>query len=135
MWERKQPNAFMEHNFVELKEIRPDRAVCVLRIRPESRNPYGLAHGGAIYTIADDVAGLAAHTDGRSYVTQDSTMHFLANRTEGLLTGVGEVRHRGRHSCLVEVSVTAEDGALLAAGSFLYFCVDATVRKVPELEG
>ena len=34
------------------------------------------------------------------------------------------VRHRGRTTVLVEVTVTGEEGKLLAAGTFTFFCVD-----------
>ena len=130
-WERCFPNAFMEYNHVTVEELSRDRAVCSLALRPESMNPYGYAHGGAFYTIADDVTGLAAHSDGRAYVTQTSTLYFLANRKSGVLKGVGTVRRRGQTTCLVDVEITADDGTLLATGSFVYFCVDR--RTVPEL--
>ena len=58
--QRLKQNAFMQHNYIELESVEPDRAVFRLDIRPESRNPYGLLHGGAIYTMADNATGAAA---------------------------------------------------------------------------
>ena len=130
-WNRVHPNAFMEHNFVEIAEVTPDRAVTLLTIRPEVRNPYGVAHGGALYTLADNATGLAAHTDGRSYVTQSSNMYFLRNQTEGVIRAEATVRRRGRTTCLVEVDITGENGTLLASGTFVHFRVDRTVRPFP----
>ena len=60
--ERVQANAFMLHNHIELESVEQDRAVFRLTIRPESKNPYGMVHGGAIYTLADNATGAAAHT-------------------------------------------------------------------------
>ena len=76
-------NAFMLHNYIELERVEKDRAVFKLDIRPESCNPYGLIHGGAIYTLADNATGAAAHSDGRYYVTQTSALHFLRNQVHG----------------------------------------------------
>ena len=76
-------NAFTDYNFIRLETAEPDRAVYRLEIRPESRNPYGMVHGGALYTLADDAAGTAAHGDGRHYVTQHGDLHFLDNRAHG----------------------------------------------------
>ena len=59
---RMRKNAFTEHNFFELESVETDRVVYRLDIREESRNPYGMVHGGALYTLADDAAGTAAHT-------------------------------------------------------------------------
>ena len=115
-------NAFTDYNFIKLEAAEPDRAVYRLDIRPESRNPYGMVHGGALYTMADDAAGTAAHGDGRHYVTQHGDLHFLDNRAHGTIRAAGQVRHRGRST--VDVEITDESGALLATGTFSYFCVD-----------
>ncbi len=117
-------NAFTDYNFIKLEAAEPDRAVYRLDIRPESRNPYGMVHGGALYTMADDAAGTAAHGDGRHYVTQHGDLHFLDNRAHGTIRAAGQVRHRGRSTVLVDVEITDENGALLATGTFSYFCVD-----------
>ncbi len=117
-------NAFTDYNFIKLEAAEPDRAVYRLDIRPESRNPYGMIHGGALYTMADDAAGTAAHGDGRHYVTQHGDLHFLDNRAHGTVWATGRVRHRGRSTVLVDVEITDESGALLATGAFSYFCVD-----------
>ncbi len=117
-------NAFTDYNFIKLEAAEPDRAVYRLDIRPESRNPYGMVHGGALYTMADDAAGTAAHGDGRHYVTQHGDLHFLDNRAHGTIRAAGQVRHRGRSTVLVDVEITDESGALLATGTFSYFCVD-----------
>ena len=121
---RNSRNPFIRHNGIEVVSIEPDHAVLQLTIRPESLNLYGLVHGGAIYAMADNAAGSAASTDGRSYVTQASNMHFLRNQTEGTITAEAVVRHRGRTTVLVEVTVTGEEGKLLAAGTFTFFCGD-----------
>lgn len=122
--ERIKTNAFMLHNHIEIESVEPDRAVFRLDIRPESKNPYGMVHGGAIYTLADNATGSAAHTDGRYYVTQTSSLHFLRNQSEGVVRASARVRHRGRSTCLVEVDITGADGVLLATGEFTFFCVD-----------
>ena len=118
-------NAFTAYNFIKLESAEPDRVVYRLDIRPESRNPFGMVHGGALYTLADDAAGGAAHSDGRHYVTQHGDLHFLDNRAHGTVRAAGRVRHRGRSTVLVDVEITDGAGALLATGAFSYFCVNA----------
>ena len=71
---RMRKNAFMLHNYIELERVEKDRAVFKLDIRPESCNPYGLIHGGAIYTLADTpparrptaTGGITSHRPARS---------------------------------------------------------------------
>ena len=117
-------NAFMFHNYIEMESAERDKAVFKLVIRPESKNPYGIVHGGAIYTIADNAAGAVAHSDGRYYVTQTSSLHFLRNQAEGVVRAEARIRHRGKSTCLVDVDITGEGNILLATGQFTYFCVD-----------
>lgn len=120
-------NAFCLFNHIIPESVEEDHAIFRLDIRPESKNPYGIVHGGAIYTMADNATGYAAHTDGRNYVTQTSSMHFLRNQSEGTVRASARVRHRGRTTCLVTVDITGENGKLLATGEFTYFCVDAAL--------
>lgn len=127
-WSRDNPNAFMDYNFITVAEVSLDRVVTSLDIRPETRNPYGVAHGSALYTMADNATGIAAHTDGRSYVTQSSNMYFLNNQKEGTIRAEAKVIHRGRTTCLVGVEITGDHGKRLASGTFIHFCVDQTVR-------
>ena len=122
--ERQKANAFMNHNHIEMELIEPDHSVFRLDIRPESKNPYGMVHGGAIYTMADNATGSAVHTDGRFYVTQTSSLHFLRNQSEGVVRAEAWVRHRGKSTCLVNVDITGEGGKLIATGEFTFFCVD-----------
>ena len=124
---RMRKNAFMLHNYIELESVEKDRAVFKLDIRPESCNPYGMVHGGAIYTLADNATGTAAHSDGRYYVTQTSALHFLRNQSRGTVRATAWVRHRGKSTVLTSVDITGEDGKLLATGEFTFFCVDKSL--------
>ena len=117
-------NGFMVYNHMELETVEPDYAVFRMEIRPESKNVYGMVHGGAIYTLADNATGSAAHTDGRNYVAQNGNLHFLRNQGEGMIRAVARVRHRGRSTVLVLVDVVGEDSTLLATGEFSFFCID-----------
>ena len=120
---RLEKNGFMNYNHIEMETVEQDYAVFRLQVRPENRNVYGMVHGGAIYTLADNATGSAAHTDGRNYVTQSGTLHFLRNQREGIIRAQARVRHRGRSTVLVAVDVVGDDGTLLAAGEFSFFCI------------
>ena len=99
-------NLFATYNHIEAEFVEPDHA---------------------IFTMADNATGYAAHTDGRSYVTQGSSMHFLRNQSEGIVRADAKVRHRGRTTCLVNVDILGEGGKLLATGEFTYFCIDPDI--------
>lgn len=81
--DKERKNLFATYNHIEMVMVEEDHAVFRLNIKPESKNSYGMVHGGAIYAMADNATGFAAHTDGRNYVTQTSALHFLRNQSEG----------------------------------------------------
>ena len=93
---RLEKDGFSRYNGFELEIMEQDRVVYRLDIGRNSLNPYGMVHGGALYTMADDAAGVAIHTDGRHYVTQTGTLHFLSNRPQGVIRAEGRVRRRGK---------------------------------------
>ena len=124
--ERMERNLFAIYNHLELETVERDRVVVRMEIRPESKNPHGIVHGGALYTMADNASGTAAHTDGRAYVTQHGSLNFLSNRQEGVLRAEARIRRRGRMTCLAAVDITDEAGVLLATGEFSFFCVSET---------
>lgn len=118
-------NNFMHYNHIRVERVEPDQAACVLDAENNSLNNYGVIHGGALYTLADNAAGVAIHTDGRQYVTLEGTLHFLSNVGGGAVRAEASVRHRGRSTALADVILAAESGKVLATGEFTYFCVDA----------
>ena len=121
--ERVKHNAFTNYNHIVVESITEEGGVLRLDIQPESKNPHGMVHGGALYTMADNATGTAAHTDGRAYVTQSSDMHFLRGEYKGLVRCEARVRHRGRTTVLIDTEITNEAGKTLATGTFTYFCV------------
>ena len=127
MREKEANNKFVVHNFIKMVSVKKDEAVFSLNIREESKNSFGMVHGGAIYAMADNAAGFVVHTDGRHHVTQTSALHFLRNQSEGTVTATARVRHRGNTTALVAVDITGDNGKLIATGEFTFFCVDKTV--------
>ena len=127
MREKEANNKFVVHNFIRMVSVTKDEAVFSLDIRDESKNSFGMVHGGAIYAMADNAAGFVVHTDGRHHVTQTSALHFLRNQSEGTVTATARVRHRGNTTALIAVDITGDNGKLIATGEFTFFCVDKTV--------
>lgn len=131
---RLESNTFMHYNHIRMCSIEKDHTVFCMTVHPDSCNSYGMIHGGALYALADNAAGAAAYTDGRSHVTQSSNFNFLRNVTTGEITATAVVRHRGRSRCLIDVEITSEDGKILAIGDFTFFCVerDAILKKLSK---
>lgn len=119
-----QPNAFALYNGLEVSSPGPDLGEASLEIGPNALNPYGMLHGGACYTLADCACGCACRTDGRRYVTLHGGIDYIRSARSGQVTARARVRHRGRTTCLVDAELLDQDGALLATGTFTFFCIE-----------
>ena len=65
---------------VEFVEIREGFAVCKMPLTPQHRNGLGAPMGGAIFTLADFTASVAANTrvsEGMAIVSLQSDIRFL----------------------------------------------------------
>lgn len=104
-------------------EIVPDGDGCYTRVRVEPRhhNPYGIVHGGLLYTMADTAAGYTARRLTKSPVTLNNDFHYIGNVSSGVLTARTEIVKAGKHILLLRVRVLAEEEKLLAEGTFTYY--------------
>ena len=60
------PHQFSYENGIVVTCVQPGLARGELRAGPDSINPYGMIHGGAMATLADTVAGCCACSRGRT---------------------------------------------------------------------
>ena len=102
-----------------------------LTIRTETKNPMGVVHGGALFTLADTVAGTAAFTTGRNCVTLDSSMQFLSAARGDKVRCVAKPKKAGRTIMVYEISITDSEERLVATGIFTFFATGE--HKLPEV--
>lgn len=115
---------YMQANHIRLISVKPDYAKLSMDVTKESLNGFGCIHGGALFGLADTTAGAAAFTDGRHYVTQSGSFHFIGNVSSGAVFAEGNVIHRGRTISIVEVKFFSEEGKLLGDGTYDMFAVN-----------
>ena len=93
-----------------------------ITVRDELTNPYGMVHGGCIFTLADTIGGSAALTHGKPVVTVDSNIHYLspAVNTTKLIAEAREIKY-GSKIAVYEVNITNTNGDLIATSTMSYF--------------
>lgn len=114
-------NRFVRYCGIQLRKDTDGSYYAQVELEPKHQNPYGIAHGGLLYTMADTTAGNNARRFGERPVTLDSDFHFLKNVSSGILTAKAELVRTGRRIFVIRVRVTTESGMLLAEGTFTYY--------------
>ncbi len=120
-----QETPYIRYNGIVIDCIDPEESILHVDMRHELENPYGMAHGGMLFTLIDTTAGTTARADGRKYVTLNASVNYLRSGGAGRITATGHIVHRGRTTTVVDVRVTDEDGRLLTTGTVTMFCLDA----------
>ena len=115
-------NPFMLYNGIEICSISLEHSVLKARITENSKNPYGMVHGGLLYTMMDCSAGITARADDNNYVTQNVSVTYLGNvKDQDVIYAEGTVIKRGKRVTVVHSIVRTEDGRLLADGTISMF--------------
>ena len=108
---------------VKLVELLPGFARTTLSINEESINIYKMAHGGALFSVADQACEAAGNSFGEPAVALQQNIHFLAASKSGdLLEATAKVSHRSKRVGLIEFEVRNQEGLLVAIGQqVIYF--------------
>ncbi len=88
---------------MKLIEVLPGYARSTLPITDETVNIYQMAHGGAIFSVADQACEAAGNSFGEPAVALQHNIHFLAAGKSGdLLEATAKVTNRSNRIRLIE---------------------------------
>lgn len=117
-------NCFANDSFpnlvgIELVELSEGKAVIQMTVKKEHLNLLGTTHGGAIFTMADTVMGLAANSrPERVSVTLNMQINYLRTTKEGdTLTAVSVEENLTRKTGLYSVRITDGSSQIIALAS------------------
>lgn len=99
---------------MELTEVEDGRARVRMALRPDHRNGFGIAHGGAVFALADTAFAAASNSHGYGAVSLSATMNYLLPGVEGTLQADAREVSRTKKVSVYEVKVTNEDGEVIA---------------------
>lgn len=115
------PHQFSYENGILLTEVEPGYAKGELTFGPNSINPHGNIHGGALATLADTVCGCCACSKGGSCVTASSTMEFLRPANTPKIYCEATPKKMGRTLSVIQFVMSNDKGAVVATGTFTFF--------------
>ena len=116
-------DTFSRRTGVKLVEILPGFARTTLPITEETVNIHQMAHGGAIFSVADQACEAAGNSLGVPAVALQQNIHFLAaGRSGDFLEATAKVVHRTSRIGLIEFQVKNQEGLVVAVGQqVIYF--------------
>jgi acyl-CoA thioesterase len=93
-----------------------------LAVRHDHLNPYGVVHGGVVYSLVDTAMGAAVHTrlvPGERCATIEIKINYLAPVAEGELRAEARLVERTKRIAVLEARVHGGDQLVaVATGTF-----------------
>ena len=115
------PHQFSYENGILLTDVEPGYARGELTVGPNSINPHGNVHGGALATLADTVGGCCACSKGGSCVTANCTLEFLRPATGPKIICEATPKKMGRTLSVIQVVLTNDQNVVVATGTYTFF--------------
>ena len=115
------PHQFSFENGIVITKVERDLCEGELTVGPDSVNPGGYVHGGALVTLADTVAGCCACSRGGDCVTANESFEFLRTAGGPKIFCRAVPRKMGRTLRVIQTELTDSSGRLVASGTFTIF--------------
>lgn len=102
---------------MEVREIKEGESRIEMRFKQDLTHPYGIAHGGAIASLADSAVAMALIdlVDPKDRITTiEFKINFFASVDKGELEAHAKIIHKGSKTAVGDVEVVNEKGKLVA---------------------
>ena len=100
---------------IEIVEVRPGFVRATMLVRPDMVNGHDIGHGGFIFALADSAFAFSCNSYNAVAVAAGATIDFLAPARKGdRLTATASELWRSRRTGLYEITVTNQDGTVIA---------------------
>ncbi|BCO10424.1 phenylacetic acid degradation protein [Desulfolithobacter dissulfuricans] len=109
-----QKDSFARYVGIELLDVAPGYARVQLDISSHHLNGVNIAHGGAIFALADYAFAVASNSHGTVALGINATISYLKAAGEGLLTAEAKEISRNPKLATYQVSIADADRNLIA---------------------
>ena len=100
---------------MKILDAGPAYAVLEMRLEDQHMNGFSIAHGGAVFALADTAFAHACNSDNVVTVAQQCQINFLQPGRAGVvLTATAKGRTHSGRTGLYDVTITGNNGAVIA---------------------
>lgn len=115
---------------IRLKDVKEGYALCEMEYTEQMDNIYGMAHGGAIFSLIDEAFEISSNSHGTIAVALNINVTYMRPpKKNSMLTAESKEMNRTRRTASYQITVKEENN-LIAACQALVFVKD---EKIPFL--
>lgn len=117
---------------LKLVDVQDGYARIEMRFTDDMENMFGMAHGGAIFSLIDAAFEVASNSHGTMAVALNMNINYLASPAKGaLLTAEAREINKTKRTAAYDIRATDDSGKLLATCQSLVYRLD---KPLPFLE-
>jgi acyl-CoA thioesterase len=106
----------------KLIDVREGYAKVEMRFTQDLENMFGMAHGGAIFSLIDAAFEIASNSHGTMAVALNMNINYLASPEKGaMLTAEAREINRTKKTAAYDICATDDSGRLLASCQSLVY--------------
>jgi len=120
---------FVKYNNMRVIKVEKGSAEGEMLVTENSMNRFGTIHGGALFTLADVTAAVAAMSYGTACVTLSGSINYFRASAAGKIRSYAHETSRTRRTGMYEVELKDEEG-LVAKASFTYYDTGKQLSEV-----
>ena len=109
----------IETTGIVLEDVKPQYAICSLKIEEKHKNSVGVVMGGAIYTLADFAFAAASNIGQPLTVTLEGSITYLNPAKCERLTAKTVCEKSGSKTCSYRVYISDENENEIAVAHFI----------------
>jgi acyl-CoA thioesterase len=107
---------------IRLTDVQKGYAKTQMVFTPDMENMFGMAHGGAIFSLIDAAFEVASNSHGTMAVALNMNINYLASPEKGtLLTAEAKEMNRTKKTAAYDIRATDDSGKLLATCQALVY--------------
>lgn len=107
---------------LKLVDVREGYAKVEMVFTPDMENMFGMAHGGAIFSLIDAAFEIASNSHGTMAVALNMNINYLASPEKGaMLTAEAREINRTKKTAAYDICATDDSGKLLASCQSLVY--------------
>jgi acyl-CoA thioesterase len=107
---------------LKLVDVQEGYAKVEMRFTEDMENMFGMAHGGAIFSLIDAAFEVASNSHGTMAVALNMSINYLASPAKGaLLTAEAREINKTKRTAAYDIRATDDSGKLLAACQSLVY--------------
>lgn len=114
---------------IETLQLTADKVICTMPVNQNTKQPFGLLHGGASVVLAETAASIGTYVQidqaNQAAVGMEINANHLRGVSGGIVTAVATPLHKGRTSMVWDIKITDDQDRLICVSR----CTVAIVKR------